>query len=83
MLESTSSTYTFSVCVCICSDVSNSATPWTVAHQSPLSIEFSRQVYWSVLPFPIPGDLPDPGIKPASLCKDLINADQLNFLRQP
>ena len=41
-------------------------TPWTVAHQSLLSIGFSRQEYWSGLPFPSPGDLPDPGIKPTS-----------------
>ena len=47
--------------------MSNSfATPWTVARQAPLSVEFSRQEYWSGLPFPSPGDLPDPGIKPAS-----------------
>ena len=38
--------------------------PWTVAHQAPLSVEFSRQEYWSGLPFPPPGDLPDPGIEP-------------------
>ena len=50
-----------------CSVVSNSATPWTVAHQAPLSMEFSRQEYWSELPFPIPGDLPNLGINPASL----------------
>ena len=42
-------------------------TPRTVAHQVPLSIEFSRQEYWSGLPFPPSGDLPDPGIKSASL----------------
>ena len=42
------------------------ATPWTVAHQAPLSMEFSRQVYWSGLPYPSPGDLPDPGIEPRS-----------------
>ena len=41
-------------------------TPWTVAHQAPLSMGFSRQEYWSGLPFPSPGDLPDPGIKPRS-----------------
>ena len=41
-------------------------TPWTVAHQSPLSMGFSRQEYWSGLPFPSPGDLPNPGIKPMS-----------------
>ena len=39
-------------------------TPWTVAHQAPLSMEFSRQEYWSRLSFPSPGDLPDPGIEP-------------------
>ena len=38
-------------------------TPWTVACQAPLSMESSRQEYWSGLPFPSPGDLPDPGIK--------------------
>jgi len=41
-------------------------TPWTVAHQAPLSMGFSRQEYWSGLPFPSPGDLPDPGIEPRS-----------------
>ena len=39
-------------------------TPWTVAYQGPLSIGFSRQEYWSGLPCPSPGDLPDPGIEP-------------------
>ena len=43
------------------------ATLWTVAHQAPLSMEFSRQEYWSGLPFPPPGDFPDLGIKPMSL----------------
>jgi len=38
-------------------------TPWTVAHQAPLSMEFSKQEYWSELPFPSPGDLPDPRIE--------------------
>ena len=42
------------------------ATPWTVAYQAPLSMGFSRQEYWSGLPFPSPGDLPDPGIEPWS-----------------
>ena len=42
-------------------------TPWTVARQAPLFMEFSRQDYWSGLPFPFPRDLPDPGIKPKSL----------------
>ena len=43
------------------------ATLWTVAHQAPLSMEFSGQEYWSGLPFPSPGDLRDPGIEPVSL----------------
>ena len=42
------------------------ATPWTVAYQAPPSMGFSRQEYWSGLPFPSPGDLPHPGIKPRS-----------------
>ena len=41
-------------------------TPWTVVHQAPLSMEFSKQEYWSGLPFLSVGDLPDPGIKPRS-----------------
>ena len=57
------------VCVCVCellSHVQLFATPWTVAYQAPLSMVFSRQEYWSGLPFPSPGDLPQPGIKPSS-----------------
>ena len=42
------------------------ATPWTVTYQAPPSMGFSRQEYWSGLPFPSPGDLPDPGIEPGS-----------------
>ena len=42
------------------------ATLWTVAHQAPPSMGFSRQEHWSGLPFPSPGDLPDPGIEPRS-----------------
>ena len=42
------------------------ATPWTAAHQPPLSMRFSRQGYWSGLPFPSPGDLPNPRIEPGS-----------------
>ena len=41
-------------------------TPWTIARQAPLSMGFSRQGYWSGLPFPPPGDLPNPGIEPES-----------------
>ena len=42
------------------------ATPWTVAYQAPPSMRFSRQEYWSGLPFPSPGHLPNPGIGPGS-----------------
>ena len=49
-----------------CSIASVSATPWTVARQAPLCLEFSRQEYWSGLPFSSPADLPDPGIEPGS-----------------
>ena len=42
------------------------ATSWTVAYQDPPSMGFSRQEYWSGLPFPSPGDLPNPGIEPGS-----------------
>ena len=50
----------------VASVVSDSATPWTVTHQAPLSMGFSRQECWSGLPFLFPGDLPDPGIEPWS-----------------
>ena len=42
------------------------AIPWTIVYRASLSMGFSRQEYWSGLPFPSPGDLPDPGIKPIS-----------------
>ena len=50
-------------CVCVCMLSHSVAAPWTVAHQAPLSMEFSRHEYWSRLPFPPPGHLLDPGIK--------------------
>ena len=53
--------------LCSLSSVRLFVTPGTVACQPPLSMEFSRQGYWSGLPFPIPGDLPSPEIKPSSL----------------
>ena len=52
------------------------ATPWTVAYQAPPSMEFSKQEYWSGLPFPSPEDLPDPGIEPRS---PMLQADALPF----
>ena len=53
--------------VCVLSHVWLFETPWTAAHQAPLSMGFSRKEYWSGLPFPIPGHLPDPGIELESL----------------
>ena len=57
--------------VCVCAQsltrVWLFGTPWTVASQAPLFMEFSRQEYWNRLPFPTPRDLPEPGIEPLSL----------------
>ena len=53
--------------MCVLSHVRLFSPPWTVALQAPLSMGFSRQEYWSELPFPTPGDLPDPGNEPISL----------------
>ena len=55
------------------------ATPWTVVYQAALSMEFSEQEYWSRQPFPSPGHLPDPGIKPTSLA---LQADSLPLSHQ-
>ena len=57
-----------SVCVCVCTkSLQLCTTLWTIAHQAPLSMEFSRQEYWSGLPCPPPGGLPNPGMEPTSL----------------
>ena len=65
-----------------CSVMSDSETPWTVAHQAPLSMGFSRQKYWRRLLFPSPGDLPDPGIGPASPTSSASQADSLLLSHQ-
>ena len=61
----------WNICVCVCMSTlvlsHVCVTPWTIALQAPLSMEFSMQEYWNGLPFPTPGDLPDPGIEPACL----------------
>ena len=63
------------VCVCVCSAMSDFfVSLWTTARQASLSMGFSRQGYWSVLPFPTPGDLPKPGIAPRS---PVLQADSL------
>ena len=54
------------MCVQFLSGVRPFEIPWTVARQAPLYLKFSRQEYWSGLPFPPPGNLPDPGIEPKS-----------------
>ena len=53
------------------------ATPWTVARQAPLSMEFSKQEYWSGFPCPPPGDLPDPEIEPTYPASAALQADSL------
>ena len=61
-------------------------TPWTVIYQTPLSMEFPRQEYWSVLPFPSPKDLPDSGIKSASPASPVLQEDSLplsHLVRRP
>ena len=73
--------------LCVCSScfshVQFFVTPWTVAHQAPLSVGFSRQEYWSGLPFPPPGDLPDSGIEPESLFKSPASASDSLPLMPP
>ena len=64
----------FIVAVCVLSRVGLFATPQTVAHQAPLSMGFPRQEYWSGLPFPPPGDSPDPGNGPTSLVSPALAA---------
>ena len=65
------------MCVLRLSVVSDSVTLWIAARQTPLSMGFSRQEYWSGLPFPPPGDLPNPGIEPTSPMSPALPADSL------
>ena len=58
------------------------ATPWTVDLQAPLSMELSRQEYWSRLPYLPPGDLPDPGIKPVSPAAPALQVESLPLSHQ-
>ena len=58
---------TVCVCVLVIQSCPTLCDPWTIAGQAPLSLEISRQEYWSELPYPPPGDLPHPGIEPESL----------------
>jgi len=54
------------ICGLVAKSCPTLVTPWTVAHQAPLSMGFPRREYWSGLPFPSPGDLPNPGTEPSS-----------------
>ena len=65
-----------SYCVCVraLSCVRLLVTPWSIARQAPLSMEFSSQEYWSVLLFSTPGDLPDPGVNPLCLASPALAA---------
>ena len=68
--------YVVQACVFSCSvSVQLIAIPWFVALQAPLSMEFPRQEYWSGLPFPTPGDPPNPGIEPRSPVSPALQAD--------
>ena len=58
-------------CVCTTAEWNSQDRDRVIAHQTPLSLAFSRQEYWSELPFPSPGDLPDPRIEPASIALQL------------
>ena len=63
---------------CLVARLSDSfATPWTVTQQNSLSVGYSRQEYWSELPCPPPGDLPDPGMEPSSPASPTLQADYL------
>ena len=71
------------VCACVLSCFSRVwrfATPWTIPHQAPLSMGFSWQEYWSGLPCPTPGNLPDPGIKTTTPVSLALKADFFFFL---
>ena len=68
------------MCVCACcpfSCVRLFAIPWIVVHHAPVSMRFSRQEYWTELLCPPPGDLPNPGIKPASSMSPALQVDSL------
>ena len=65
------------VCVCMLSPVWLFGTPWTIVYQAALSLEFSRQEYWSGLPFPTPGDLSDPGLE--SLVSPALSVDSVSL----
>ena len=65
-----------------CSTLCDPTDPQTVACQVPLSMGFSRQEYWSGLPFPPPGDLPNPGIEPSSAMSPVLQADALLLSHQ-
>ena len=75
------------LCVCVCvlshfSHIQLFATPWTVACHIPLSMGLPRQEYWGGLPYPPPGDLPDPGIAPSSPVSPALQVDSILLSQQ-
>ena len=85
LLEFSSSFRLNNILLCVLSCISHVwlfATPWTVVLQAPLAMGVSRQEYWSGLPFPFPGDLPDPGIKPSTPTSPALQADSLPLSHQ-
>ena len=69
-----------SVCACVLNHSAMSdyfVAPWTIAHQASLSMGFSRQGYWSGLPFPPPGSFPNPGVEPMSPISPALQVDYL------
>ena len=89
MLKSMSRRLSLCVHVCVCVwapsliRVRLFETPWTVAHKAPLSMEFFGQEYWTRLPFPPPGDLPNPGINQHFFCLLHWQTDSLLLTRLP
>ena len=76
------------MCVCLLSHIRLSETPWILAYQASLSLGFPRQEYWSGLPFPSPGNLPDPGIKPkypesSALAGEFLTTEPLGRVKEP
>ena len=65
------------ILVCSVTKLYTTATAWTVAHQAPLSVQFSRQEYWSELPFSSSGNLPNPEIKSSFPVSPVLQADSL------
>ena len=71
--------FLYCLCVCMCAQSCLTVTPWTVACQAPLSMEFFRHEYWSRLPFPTPGNLPNPGMESESFASPALTSGFLTL----